>query len=872
MRTGLKRRHVYAWLTVLVSILASSLASAEASDEEVTDLEKFIVSESDAALEDTLLPTEREISGLFGDTTNVLEVPRSVTLLSPQILDEFNIDDIGDLKKVSAGTQTINYYGIPGTPIIRGAKGGTFLNGMLRAYQRNEMPLSFGSLEAIDVVKGPAPADFSPTLIGGFVNLIPKSPFYDEGTGSVAIDVDEWGMQRITADVGSPFLLPGETPAAYRVSLTAQDGETYYDDVNNDFTSLYAALKFQPRDGLSVFVGGEYFDFKSNENAGWNRPTQQLIDNDQYVIGEPAAMVSPVWRGTLNRGAVEFPTTAGLNPALFALGIPGDVARERIPTANLADMLNLNDAADRAIVYDASGTDAFGGPLPQDLIDTLNANGATPQDTYIYTPEYFANGGEVLTTSIDGNTVLADPQDFADSEDVVLFADVLFTDNPSRTFTLKFLFEALETEKRSSYGYAIDTEQTVLATKFFMTDRITIPNTTTTVGASIRYTDALILQDFFAEPFSRRDITNPGISPNTILLVGDQRPVGGLNLWSPTAVGGANVESELTQTALFAMFETQWFDRLSTIASIRYEYSDFDIGLPGEAERANTNPANAEALSNESGDTDYFSYSIGPSFKLAEGVYLYGSWQEGTSVDPTQGGAIFGEQNFADNEMWEVGLKASFLEGKLYAAAAIYEWEQSTFNVRAGQSEALEAEGLELELTWQVTDNFTVISSYTDLEVTRVDDLGFRTIPFSEQDWALDGGELSSNFSFLSFDGRVRDFGRPTNNPDLVYPGTPQKTFKMFGLYDFGNGFSTSLAAEWQEEFFLDFDRTKEVPDAWILNASVRYATERWEVGVAVENLTDEDYYLGADPIFAANTLLTKAPERTLLGSFKIMF
>lgn len=844
-------------------------ASLLAQEEEVTDLERFIVSESDAALEDTLLPTEREISGIFGDTTNILQVPRAVSLLSPKMLDEFNIDDLGDLTKVSSGTQSINYYGIPGAPIIRGAKGGTFLNGMLRAFQRNEMPLSFGSLEAIEIVKGPAPADFSPTQIGGFVNLLPKSPYYDsEGTASIALDMDQWGMQRITGDLGAPFLL-GDKPAAYRVSLTSQDGESYYDDVQNDFTSLYGSLKFQLSDSVSVFVGGEYFDFQSNENAGWNRPTQQLIDDGRYVIGEPAAMVSPVWRGTLNRNAVEFPTTAGLNPALFAMGVPGEMARGMIPAANLADMLNMNSAADRAVAYDASGSNAFGGPLPQDLIDSLNANGATPQDIYVYTPEYFANGGQVLTTEIEGDTVLADQQDFADSEDLVLFGDIVFGGNPMRTYTMKFLFEDLKTEKRSSYGYAIDTEQTVFAAKGFMTDRETLWNTVTTLGVSVRYTDALILQDFFAEPFSRRDITSDKVTPNTILLVGDESPIGGLNLWSPTAVGGANVESELLQTAVFASFETQWTDRLSSIAAVRYELADYDIGLPSEAERAQGNAAILEA---ESGDTDYVSYSFGPSLEIATDVFLYASWQEGTSIDPTQGGAIFGEQNFADNNMWEAGFKASFLDGRLYVSGAAYEWEQSTFDVRAGQSEELEAEGFEFEATWQVSDAFTVISSYTDLEVRRVDDLGFRSIPMSEQDWALYGGELTSNFSFGSFDGRVRDFGRPTANPDLVYPGTPQKTFKLFGLYDFGNGFAVSAAAEWQEEFWVDFDRTKEAPDVWLINLGASYRGENWEIGIAVENATDEDYILGADPVFAANTLVTKAPERTILSSLKFNF
>ncbi len=850
---------------------AQEAEDAEKSKEDMTVLEEFIVTETDSALTDSLLPTERQISGLFGDTTNVLQVPRAVTLLSPAIMDQFNIEDLSDLKKVAAGTQTYNYYGIAGTPVVRGAKGGTFLNGMLRAYQRNEMPLSFGSLEAIDIVKGPAPADFAPTQIGGFVNLIPKSPFYDEAGGSVSLDVDEWGMQRVTADVGAPFLI-GETPAAFRLSLTSQDGEMYWDDVDNDYTSVYAALKFQPADGVSVFVGGEYFDFQSNENPGWNRPTQQAIDNDQYVIGEPAAMISPEWRGTLDRNAVEFPTAPGINPSLFSLGIPGDVARSRISDADRANMLNLNNAADRATLYDSSGSTAFGDPLPAGLVATLEANEATPQDTFVYTQEYFDNGGVALTDTIDGSTVLADTSDFADSEDLVLFGDVIFSSNPSRTYTLKFLYEDLQTEKRSSYGYAVDTEQTVASTKFFMTDRITVPNTTSTVGVNVRYTDAQILQDFFAEPFARRDILNPTISPNSVLLVGDQSPVGGLNLWSPTAVGGANVVSELWQYAAFATFETQWNDRISTIASVRYEYADFDIGLPGEAERAATDPANAAALEAQSGDTDYFNWSFGPNIRLYNDIYLYGSYQEGTSIDPTQGGAIFGEQNFAENDMWEAGLKGSFLDGKLYGAISVYEWEQSQFNVREGLSESLEAEGLEIEVTWEVTDSLTLISSWTDLEVTRNDPLGFRTIPLSEQDWALYAGELTSNFSTASFDGRVRDFERPTNNPDLVYPGQPQKTFKLFGLYDFQNGFSANLSVEWQEEFFLDFDHTKELPEATIVNTSVRYTADRWMLALGVDNLTDEEYFLGADPIFGANTLLTKAPERTLVGTFKVMF
>ncbi|MEM8868122.1 MAG: TonB-dependent receptor plug domain-containing protein [Verrucomicrobiota bacterium] len=810
-------------------------AQEAAEEEEVIVLEEFIVDETGAALNDTVMPTDREISGLFGEATSVLEVPRSVSLLSPEILDQFNIDDLSDLEKFGAGTQAVNYYGVAGAPTIRGVKGGTYLNGMLRAFNRNEMPLSFGSLEAIEVVKGPAPADFSPTLIGGFVNLLPKSPFFDEEAGSIEFEFDNWGRKTISADYGAPFLLPGDTPAAFRISLTGQDGESYYDDLSNDYTSVYGAIKFRPNDGMTVFIGGEYFDYKSNENPGWNRPTQNLVDNDQYVIGEAQDITSGVWLGTASRDDLYTDTR---------LAIEASLAEELVPQfGNLADMEFITD------------TDGV--------------------DKYVYTQQYFDNGGEAVTQKIDGSDVLTDPSDFADSTDVVLFGDLIFDSNSDRTFTVKGLAEFLETEKNSSYGYAFESEQTVLATKAFFTDYTLIPKTTITYGIGARYTDAKQLQDFWDEPFGRRDISQSEISPNSVILAGSQSPVGGNNQWARFGIGG-NTESELLQLAAFASTQTKLIeDKLTIIASLRYEYADFDVSVPSEPDGvgAADRAAYAEA---GSGNTDYLNGTIGASFEIIDGLSIYGNYLEGTSMDPAQGGALVGESNFAENEMWEVGVKASLIDNKLFASLAYYEWEQSSFNGRAGSSEALEGEGVEFETTWLATDHLTLIASYTWQEVKRVDPLGFRTIPFSDQDWALYGGALNSNFSGASFDGRDRyvdgNFGIPTDNTDLVYPGTPQQVIKLFALYEFGNGFSLNGSAVWQEEFYLDFDQQIELPDALIFSLGGKYATEKWELAATIENLSDEEYFLGSDPTFAANTLVTKAPERTYIVSFKYKF
>ncbi|WP_308983914.1 TonB-dependent siderophore receptor [Thalassobacterium sedimentorum] len=810
----------------LTPIAYPGLQAQESTEaEELPELEMFIAEESAAALNDSVLPTDRAISGLFNDATSVLEVPRSVTLISPELMEQFSIDDLDDLEKIGAGTQTVNYYGLAGAPTIRGVKGGTFINGMLRAYNRNEMPLSFGSLEAIEVVKGPAPADFSATKVGGFVNLIPKSPFFDEEKGSIKLELDNWGRKTLSADFGAPFLLPGDTPAAYRVSITTQDGESYYDDIYNDYTSVYGAIKFRPKDGVSVFLGGEYFDYKSNENVGWNRPTQELIDDGEYVIGEPLNATSSDWYGTVDRGQIGSTT---------ALALTAEVAEARIDPALIGFM-----------TYDAG------------------------EDKYVYTQAYFDNGGEVLTEKIDGNEVLSDPGDYANSNDLILFGDIVFDSDPDRTITVKGLFEHMETEKNSSYGYAFESEQDVIELKTTVTDRTLIPYTTLTYGASIRYSEALQLTDFWDEPFSRRDITQDTISSNTIVLAGDDSPIGGVNQWGRFGIG-SNGESEMTQLAAFLSGQTKLFeDRLILLGSTRYEYADYDVGVPSVVDftkwpwndEAGWDADLAEHEAN-SGDTDFLNWSIGLNFELIDNVFLYGNYQEGTSVNASQAGVISGAGNFAENNLWEVGIKANFFEGSLFTSLAYYEWEQSSFDSREQKSNEIEGEGIEAEITWLVTDHLTLIGSYTWQEVRRVSGLDYRSQPHSEEDWALLGGALDANTGNSI----------PAANTDLVYPGSPQQVIKLFGIYDFHNGFQVNGGVTWQEEFYSSFDHNIELPAALISSLGAKYTTEKWEVAFNIDNLTNEDYFYGSDPTFAANTLVTKAPERTYTVSFKYMF
>lgn len=860
------------WSLKLIS--ASAFASVAAfnafGSDEPTELEAFISEEIAAEDADSLIPSDRTVGAAFFAEMSALDTPRSVLTINPALMEQLRIDDFSDLDKVGAGTERYNFFGIAGAPTIRGWQGGVYFNGMLRAYQWNAMPTSFGSLEAMDVVKGPAPAQYAPTHVAGFANMIPKSPYYDETRGSVEVEIGSFGSYMGQVDVGGPLLI-GDLPAAYRVSISAQEGDTYYDAVSNDYTSIYAALKVKLSDRLRLFAGGEYYEFRSNENAGWNRPTQNLIDKGEYVTGEPLNLVNPLNGGVADRGVIDsvvfdFSWLTNQNNSDFrALVVPAGVVSEALSSgvitpAQVAAMKDMSDPVVRAATYAGLGPD---------IVQTVSG--------YLYTPDYFNMGGTVFTEQIDGSTALADSRDFADSEDAIFFLDLTYDVSDRLTIENKFFAEVLRTDKRSSYGYSFRSEQEIYD------DRLSAHWTPESDGdfsydviggVQVRQSHAIQLEDFWTEPFSRRDLTQNGISANSVILSGAQTDPSFFdnNYWGG-GFGGVGLstnaaESELLQLAVFGVLEVQYKDFLSVIFSTRHEHAEFDVNTPD-------GPTDIPYES-FSDDVDYTNWSVNPVLKLNRDLALYASIQETTTFVPGDGGVVLNEGNFGEGSLREVGLKYSFLDGRAFATVSAYRWEQSAFSNRSGIEDPYESEGIELELSWAVSEDLTVLASYSDRETRRSVAPFFRAMPWGLADptgsnsdeigVALEGGAL---YNSDVVDGSAQ---LEANNPDLVVPGAPESSFKIYAVYDLPKGFQIAGGAIYRSSFWHNYDRTLKIDSSLVFNARVGWRSDRMEVNLSVENLFNEDYYLGADPDFGANTLITKGPETEAVLSFKVHF
>lgn len=797
----------------LLLLAAAGRAQPAAAEGPVTELDKFIVKESALYRAGEVLPTSRPVDSVFGSGQSVLDLPRAVTVLTPELMARYDLQNLADLARIGAGTQAANYFGIPGTPYLRGVKASVFFNGMARAYQRNEMPVSFGSLESLDIVKGPAPAHLGPVPEGGYVNFIPKTPYFDRRRGSLTVTAGSHDFTRAQLDYGSPVLL-GRWPAAYRVSLTAQDADTYWRNVGHNYVSAYAALKVRPREDLAVFTGAEYYDFRSNENPGWNRVTQDLIDRGEYLIGEPQDIASAAWGGKADQSLLVFPGSTVGQPTNFrALVIPAATAEARLTPAQLA------------LMEDRRATD--GG--------------------YRYTQAYFDAGGRPLTTKIDGSTVLADPADYANSRDFLWFLDAVSTRSPDRTVTVKSLVERLSTDKHSSYGYAMQTDQLVVENKLLVEQRHLRPaDTTLTWGGSARYTYGWTVQDFAAEPFNRRDISRPTISANSQVPTGGDLDPNGRNLWS-TGLGGST-ESDLWQGALFGFAQTRWSERFSTIAAVRAESVAYAADLPVEVGRATLTQRLA---AERSGSKNHGSGSLSALWRVRPDTSLYASYQRGTALQPGQGGTVNSKSNFARAELKELGAKCALLDGRLFASLAAFEWSNARFNDRENRAERLRGRGTEFEVTWAPTAQFSVIASAGAQRVFRLDPLGFRARYGTAEHIALEAG---------AFDAGVTP--TPALNPRLIYPGTPETQAKLDVSWQPVPAWGFSLGAVWSHAFYHNFERTLVLPESLVWRGGLRWTHGRLGLRLSVENLFNADYFLGADPTFSHNDLVTKAPGR----------
>ncbi len=290
----------------------------------------------------SVLPTILNSKSLYGLDLNVMDTPRNNTILTHAQLDALNLQDPHEFSYLTSSAYTDAAFGVPDVPRIRGQYADVFFNGMRDSFTANGYgaPLSFNSIDTIDIVKGPASVQAGPGAgVGGAVDISTKVPNFGEFKGVASVEFDTVDHRRWSLDFGGPI---GNGKAAYRISYAGEESDAYWDNIHFDEEAIYGVVVAHPNDSYTIQFNSEFAYQRYTEFDGVNRVSQELIDSGQYLTGGIT--------GGANGSPLSFPTEVFLNPKSVYLPSKVDIDEAKGDSADAirynAQLINSYDIAD----------------------------------------------------------------------------------------------------------------------------------------------------------------------------------------------------------------------------------------------------------------------------------------------------------------------------------------------------------------------------------------------------------------------------------------------------------------------------------------------------------------------------------------------
>ncbi|MES2605015.1 MAG: TonB-dependent receptor plug domain-containing protein, partial [Pseudomonadota bacterium] len=531
-------------LSIAVSAICCSYA-ANAAEEDVVELDTFV---SEEVLGDDLgvMPVE-PVDSVFGFGKPIIETPRSVSSISSELLAQFNATGINDLVNFVPGTFTTSFFGVAGSLDIRGTSAENYFRGVKRLNNEGNYPTPIGATDRVDVIRGPMSPISGPSKVGGALNFIPKSAraetgkYMAESTGAMSYTTGSWDRSIITAEMGGPTDMFGK-PAGFYVYGEMHDSGSYYKNDFNKMTLLQASFNSELTDSTRIEFGGMFQDWKSHENGGWNRVTQDLVDNGNYITGRPAVNIDGSYGdgdGLIEEAEID-KWEASL-AGLVSTGVPFSPGAISCFTGLAAFCFTGNFGP-----LDAS-------KIPQSLLNQLGL-GLDP--------------ATVGTAKLGRDRVLITERDRYNTEVSTAYFDIVHEFANGWNVTNKLFYDAQEYINVDSYGFTKIADAWVVEDQLIFSKEFEFDDwqTALQVSPSYRYTDAFYALDFVDEIFDRTDLTQ-GFNAYSIQEV-PSLAVPGAESWTHYW------DSQYSQMGFSVMADTTIWEDLSLLVGARYDYVD----------------------------------------------------------------------------------------------------------------------------------------------------------------------------------------------------------------------------------------------------------------------------------------------------------
>jgi outer membrane receptor for monomeric catechols len=769
------------------------------AQDEPQELEAFISEE--VPIEENILPTSRPFDSVFGFPQSILDTPRNVTIISREQLDAISITDVRDFTKLTSSSFTRTNFGAPATPDIRTQISDVMWNGIRRGLTSNGngLPINFNAVESVNIVKGPASVVHGAShYVGGYVDFITKRPYFDEFRGEVAVTYGSYDKRQWTLDFGGPI----SDKMAYRVSYSGEDSDSYYDHSFKRTEALYGALVFRPTDKYELFVNGEVLYAHYTENFGINRPTQDLIDNGNYITG------------------------VNNNPAPDANGL-------------------LYDSDGVAIDFGNDGKVPAGDAAPM----------SDPQNS-----KWVVSGYPITNRMVWGETVKVDrswrlikPGDDSNGYSVNLQAIQTFTLDDESKIVSNTFFNYIKRDTFSSYQYS-----EIIDPSWRLESRLEYQRMgekyDLNAGVAANYQEVTAYNHFFFEPANVWDLSlnaNEFIDVyNSVHFPGAPEVPGWPGRYATEGVfNGDTSDSEAFGLGPFAQLNYRITESFSIQGGVRMDFLSVSARDP-------LKPVFI-ASADDDIDVQLLNYNISPFFKLNEMLSFYATY----NYSENPGGAVangggFGQLEDEDDdgvytltksrfeqesELIELGAKASFLDGKLFLGTAIFQQERTNLSID-GSIDKFTTKGFEIEGNYQPNRNW------------------FFTAGWSILDSTVNGPQFDVNNTSPWLPDQTPNFILPAG--EYKRQGVPRHTANALVSYKLDNGFGVQVAGFITSEMNNNVAGSLVIPTQFNIDVTFLYEADTWEASLTVLNLTDEENWSPPNAVYGGESIFAEPPIR----------
>jgi len=752
----------------------------------------------------------KDVGSIFGFNKTLVETPRSASTISSEQIERFGVTDIYDLVAQAPGAFTNSFFGVGGALDIRGTPGEVYFRGVRRLDNPGNYPTPIGASERIDIVRGPSSPIFGPSKTGGYMNFVPKSArvkggaLLDHAEGEMSYTRGSWDYNVLKGQVRGPLKL-GQTEFGYSLYAELEDSGSYFRNMSTKQTILQAAFDNHITDHLRIEFGGMYHNYKGQQNGGWNRLTQALVDHGTYITGTAKPLDT---NGDGQLAPAEFLAAGNFNP-FGTFGCPaGTTAPGTSPTSA------------------ASFTDAC---LKQAYPNLALQN--------------------VGTTTLSRRDVLTGKNDRLDNIAKTAYFDTIFTSDGEFEVKNQLFYDGIKNINENAYGFSQFHHSWVIEDKIVASKTLTTSAGKFSVQASpsIRYTKFLHGDDFNFEYFHRVDLTQ-SYTPLSDRLLSTECDCNYSNY----------LKGHYTDYGMAGLVDLDFDFGLDLIGGLRYDKIDVTSSNVPSKLRV------APAVVNGSGGKGGWSWNGSVSYKLPFGLIPYVTASRQTTVIAGQGSEIdpatANSHTFLTaSKLYEGGVKGSFLQGRLYAAISVYKQERTDHNIQSSTvNQSVQTKGVEAEARWSVDKHFLVTSAYTHTVVTNLTflDAGSTFSFFGVEDL------VNVKDPSLIFGGQIGGLVPIPNKAAAARAGIPKNLYSLTGTYSFDNGLAFAGSLVKVDSVYSGQSRVVKLPAYTLVDLSASYSKDNWLFRLVVKNATNARYFrANFTELFGSTIALPEKPR-----------